>query len=114
MDMDLEESPMTWMEPGLGLPEIPEGWREWTVEDELRHELQQAIYTIQFLHDCLTDPHIEGTPGGSTYAYPEMTLERLKRWEPLVADAPRCSAGHMSFHKPEQLPCPVHHRLMPK
>lgn len=106
---------MTWIEPGLDLPEIPKGWREWTEIDQLRFELSEALSLIGFLHDCLVDPHVDGVSGGFTYAYPEMTLRRLEEWKPLVEDAPRCSADLVaSFHKSEQLPCPVHNRLMLK
>lgn len=29
---------MTWWEPNMQLGGIPEDWREWTIEDELRNE----------------------------------------------------------------------------
>lgn len=96
---------MTWIEPGLNLPEIPEGWREWNEVDELRYELRQAISTVEFLHGCLTDPTFE-------YAYPEMTLERFGKWKSLIEGSPECTARESSRH-PSGV-CPVHHRLMPK
>lgn len=91
--------------------QIPEGYREWTNEDELRHELNEAMHLIEFLHGCLTNPHVEGVPGGCSYVYPEMTTRRLERWRLLVADAPRCTAEMWSSTHPTGV-CPVHHRLM--
>jgi hypothetical protein len=43
----------------------------------LEVELQQAVATIEFMHDCLTAPPRQGKNGGSVYAYPEHTLDFL-------------------------------------
>lgn len=97
---------MTWIEPGLNIDGIPEGWREWHEIDELRYELRQAISTVEFLHGCLTDPIFE-------YAYPEMTLARIEKWKPLIEGGPECTAEKFSSKHSSGV-CPVHHRLMPK
>lgn len=79
----------------------------WSELDTLRYELKQAISTTEFLHGCLTEPHVEGVSGGYTYAYPEMTLARIARWRELTKDAPRCTAGLIQSKHPPG-PCPVH------
>lgn len=93
------------MSTGSNRGSVPKGWRPWTVEDELRHELDQALGTIEFLHGCLTEPDL------FKYAYPEMTLEKVERWKELAKGAPECTARFSSTH-PKGI-CPVHHRLMP-
>lgn len=75
-------------------------------EDVLAHELAQACHTIEFLHDCLTDPHVEGVPGGCTYAYPGQTIAKLARWRSMTAGAPECSAP--MFSSKHDGPCPIH------
>lgn len=85
---------------------IPDGWREWTVEDELRHALIQAMHTIAFLDGCLTQPNFK-------YAHPEMTARKLTEFSLLIQGAPECTAGQFSSQHPPGV-CPVHHRLMPK
>jgi hypothetical protein len=66
-----------------------------TPEERLRmFLLEEAIEAcknkIEFLHGCLTDPHIDGVSGGYEYAYPDMTFDLLKRISSLVPDRDYC------------------------
>lgn len=59
-------------------------------EDVLETMLDQAIGTIEFLHGCLTDPHVDGVPGGFTYGYPEQTLARLVEFRTILPESRVC------------------------
>lgn len=66
-----------------------------TPEEKLRmFLLEEAIEAsknkIEFLHGCLTNPHVEGVPGGCSYAYPDMTVDLLQRLSALVPDQKYC------------------------
>lgn len=63
---------------------------KYTREDYLEVLLQQAQSTIEFLHGCLTEPHVEGISGGYTYGDPEMTLKRLAQFEKAVGRPQWC------------------------
>lgn len=61
-----------------------------TREDVLEAMLSQAISTIEFLHGCLTDPHVEGVSGGYEYAYPEQTVRWLQEFRAAVPERQPC------------------------
>lgn len=53
-------------------------FNELPLEDQifiLQQELQQAVWTVKFLHDCLTKPET------TMYGYPEQTLKHLENWK---------------------------------
>lgn len=77
-----------------------------TREDVLAYELREACSLIEFLHGCLTEPHVEGKPGGYSYDYPEQTLARLTGWRMMTKDAPKCSAK--MFSSMHTFDCPIH------
>lgn len=60
----------------------------------LRHALEQARGSIEFMHGCLTEPSTRARKyepiesGGSSYEYPEMTLSGLKDIEALIGPSP--------------------------
>lgn len=64
-------------------------------ESELEHALHEAIWTVEFLHGCLTSPHVYA------YAHPVMTHETLERWQKLAPTPPLC------FHSKTQAGCPA-------
>jgi hypothetical protein len=68
--------------------------------DDLRDALEQAQNLVEFLHGCLTEPHVDGVPGGYTYAYPEHTLKYLEEWAKLAPRLPYC------FHSKTVKGCP--------
>ena len=60
-----------------------------TAEDRiflLEQELQQAIYTVYFLHNCII------TPKRNNYSYPEQTLKHIEWWEKILPESKLC--GH--------------------
>lgn len=56
---------------------------------DLEDAVIQASASIQFLYDCLENPHIEGIPGGATHMYPEQTLAHINELDNL-ASRPWC------------------------
>lgn len=57
--------------------------------------LEQAAAKIEFLHGCLTNPHVDGVPGGSTYAYPHMTGDFLAETALLINRHVYCVHSHV-------------------
>ena len=50
----------------------------------LTYELQHAVSTVQFLHDCLVNPeHVK-------YGYPYMTLNELEFWKTILPKEQYC------------------------
>jgi hypothetical protein len=56
--------------------------REFTVE-QLMLELEGALAAIEFMHGCLTEKNHK-------YAYPEMTVQKMKRLRKLVGERHGC------------------------
>lgn len=61
-----------------------------TREDVLEAMLQQSASTIEFLHECLTNPPREGKNGGFVYSYPEQTLAWLKTIHGILPERDYC------------------------
>lgn len=55
---------------------------------ELEDALEAACNKIEFMHGCLTDPHIVGVSGGFVYAHAEMTGAFLTEAAKLIPDRP--------------------------
>lgn len=55
-----------------------------TRERDLEDALHEAIWTVEFLHGCLTAPETY------SYAYPDMTAQRLDEWQTLAPTPPLC------------------------
>lgn len=68
-------------------------------EELLEVMLDQAVSTIDFLHGCLTQPHVEGVPGGYSYGYPEQTEKRLSEFSDALPPRGFC------FHSRIDLTC---------
>jgi len=76
-------------------------FNELSLEDQvfmLQQELQQAVWTVKFLHSCLTEPK------RSQYAYPEQTLGRLEDWEKILPESFGCA--HSITH-PNCISCKI-------
>ena len=63
---------------------------EVTREDVLETMLDQAVSTIEFLHDCLVNPPQEGKNGGFVYAYPDHTLRDLENFRAVLPERDWC------------------------
>jgi len=74
---------------------------ELDLEDQifmLQQELQQAVWTVGFLHRCLVEPEMH------KYAYPEQTMDHIREWEKILPESPLC---HHSMIKPNCMSCKI-------
>jgi hypothetical protein len=69
--------------------------REFRRQDVLEAMLQQSASTIEFLHECLTNPPREGKNGGFVYAYPEQTIAWLEEIRAAVPERQPCFHSKM-------------------
>ncbi|GJQ44091.1 MAG: hypothetical protein JETCAE03_35890 [Ignavibacteriaceae bacterium] len=80
-------------------------FKELSLEDQifiLQQELQQAVWTVQFLHNCLTEPE------HSKYSYPEQTVERVKKWIEILPPSYLC---HHSVRHHNCLSCKINSEI---
>lgn len=65
---------------------------------DLEDGIEQAQWTIEFLHSCLTNPHYH-------YGYPDQTLKELERLHDLYPPSPGCAHA---AHTKRNTECPAH------